>query len=212
MVLNRSRFAGALTAYRLLESPKDEQELRDLLFNLDTPVGIQGPPVTGYYQSTRNRLNNRRRVKIDHNCFLILNDNDSLVLRFHATDILTIEPDNSVTIDFGEGDYKTVSTISRMNQILPDGFSISRRYKREPGAYREWGTSGEYYAPATSEVAYWNVSGMQVNPSMLMQIEANTGDVIKPDGMLVTTAAPTWKKIRKPRSSRGTDPDIPPVD
>jgi len=215
MLFHRARLAGALVASRLLD--EDFEDPKDFALGGDDTIPIQGPGLQGYYDSLRGQLQGETKKKVERNTYLVLNDDESISVLLHATDILVIQPDNTLEISFGDDDYKTVTTVNRMNMFLPSGFSISRTYKRggrSGGTYRDnYGTSGEpYYSSVADEQTFWNVSGMQSDPSYTVIQPAETGDVVQPSGLLVPTEPPIIKKNRRRKRPDAGPPDyIPPA-
>jgi len=59
---------------------------------------------------------------IGHSTLEYFRPDGSKVIRFHLTDVVTIAPDGSVTLD--SGGFKTPTTKKRMNDYLPGGFGI----------------------------------------------------------------------------------------
>ena len=59
---------------------------------------------------------NGYKKPIGNNTWLILNDDDSVAVRLHQTDIITYRPDGSIILD--TGGWETVTTKARMNEYL----------------------------------------------------------------------------------------------
>lgn len=193
MRFNRARLAGAILAAKMLEDLGDDMASKfDIL---DKPLALNGPDLEGFYNSTRKLLKGAPRRKLANNTYAILNQDESVAILLHSTVILKVEPDNRATIDFGG--WYTRTTIDRLNTYLPPGYSLAHRYKRDRGL--------------SDERAIWFVSGMNVNPGYSITLEASDGDVIEPDGTLITQVPPTFKKLRPRKTANAPDPDSPPL-
>jgi hypothetical protein len=57
----------------------------------------------------------RKGGKLSHNTY-VREDGDAIVVKFHATDIIRISPDGTVTLD--TGGWRSVTTKQRMNAVL----------------------------------------------------------------------------------------------
>lgn len=65
-------------------------------------------------------LNGRATRKLANNTYARKLDNGGVAVKLHATDVLTFNPDGSVTVT--TGGYKTPTTKDRINGFLPHGF------------------------------------------------------------------------------------------
>lgn len=224
MPLHRSRFAGAIAAARLLEDDFDDVE--DVFDLMDQPQPIQGPPLTGFYTRWRDkmdgpRLNLKQHVRGMFNrdsgashTYLFLRPDQSLHFVYYDTTIMTVQPDNTTTINFG--DWPSTGTVIRLNDMLPDGFSLDRRYKMGPG--RVWTskkTGQPVQAGQTDERIYWRVreTSGYTDPRVQRIQAASSGDVIEPDGTLRAQKPPHLKQIRRaqPKPTYSPPPDDAPV-
>lgn len=59
--------------------------------------------------------------KIENNTYARF-DHDNIVIRFHDTDIVEFQQDNTLTLN--SGGYKTFTTKDRINKFLPDGIRL----------------------------------------------------------------------------------------
>jgi hypothetical protein len=62
-------------------------------------------------------LGNRNKKKIANNTYLIRLDTDTIGIRLHSTDIVTILRDGKYVLN--SGGYRTRTTKDRMNQYIP---------------------------------------------------------------------------------------------
>lgn len=75
--------------------------------------------------------------KLAHNTYLQFRDRDTIAIRLHQTDVVTLHRDNTVILN--SGGWRTVTTKERINRYLPFGFYlyqedsiwyvVCRRYK-----------------------------------------------------------------------------------
>lgn len=91
---------------------------------------------------------------------------DSIAIRLHSTDILTFNSDGS--LEANSGGWKTVTTKSRLNEYLPNGFGIGQ----------------------TKGIWYWN----QYNGQFKTLGQFTDGDKISPEGKLQIQAEPDEEK------------------
>lgn len=64
----------------------------------------------------------RDRIKLERNTWAILHPDGDIGIRLHATDIITIHPNNTLTVD--NGGWDTMVTMARLNDYLPAGWGI----------------------------------------------------------------------------------------
>ncbi|MDE2103052.1 MAG: hypothetical protein KGL39_37755 [Patescibacteria group bacterium] len=72
-------------------------------------------------------LGTRDSRRIGHNTTL-RREAGGLIVRYHATDIVTFHPDDSAT--YANGGYVTVTTNQRLNALLPLALRVSQRARR----------------------------------------------------------------------------------
>lgn len=88
--------------------------------------GIRLPPgEPGHYAYTmwRERLGRRNSRKLENNTYLILDPHDKTIsIRLHYTDIITMHPDGSFEVN--NGGWQTKTTLRRLNDYLPGGWSV----------------------------------------------------------------------------------------
>ncbi len=65
-------------------------------------------------------LNGRKTRKLASNTYARTLENGAVAVKLHATDILTFNPDGTVTVN--SGGYKSNTTKARVNALLPSGF------------------------------------------------------------------------------------------
>ena len=65
-------------------------------------------------------LNGRKTRKLANNTYARTLENGGVAVKLHDTDILTFNPDGSVTVN--SGGYKSRTTKARLNSLVPSGF------------------------------------------------------------------------------------------
>jgi hypothetical protein len=93
---------------------------------------------------------------------------DNIAITLHSTDVLTFEPDETVTVT--SGGWKTVTTKSRINEYAPHGWGISQ------------------------ERGVWHWSRYLGNGQHTERQPFSDGDKILPDGTLKALAGPADEK------------------
>ena len=73
------------------------------------------------YEGLEAFLANREQRTIGHNT-TARRSGPAIIVRYHATDILTLTPDGSVVVN--SGGYHTPTTKDRINQFLPFGIGV----------------------------------------------------------------------------------------
>lgn len=63
--------------------------------------------------------------KVGNNTYAIRRDQNSIAIRLHNTDILTFSANGSIKLN--TGGWETVTTKSRMNEFLPEGYSVFQK-------------------------------------------------------------------------------------
>lgn len=157
-----------------------------------------GNPIYGFYQSLVDKLATIRTKKrmqelMGRNTVLhMTRDRDnSIAIRFHATDIITVKPDDTTTVN--TNGYHTVTTAERLDAHLPGGWKVYRRFNKIGGGglYRAHGVENEQL--------YWtNRSHPFSRPGVMIEIPLTDGDIIMPDGTLRPQAEPIRKNKRAP--------------
>lgn len=163
----------------------DIDSIKDYIGNVEeNPLEMHGVPIRGYYQSLARRFEGRRpkqdgpvkRIKIENNTWLEHDRHtDWISVRLHYTDIITVKPDDTLTVD--NGGYQTKVTLTRLNDYLPSGWRIyTHRHT--------W---------------YWHLYGHNdedANPGWKRLQPYTNGDRILADGTLVPQAGPEFKRTR----------------
>lgn len=150
-----------------------------------------GDPIHGFYQKLVDKLATIRTKKrmqelMGRNCVLRMTyDRDnSIAIRYHETDIITVTPADVATIN--TGGWHTLTTGERLDDHLPGGWSTYRRFKKIRG-----------YHGAQDEQLYWANRRHPISRAgMLIQIPITDGDVILADGSLKPKAEPIYQKKR----------------
>lgn len=152
-----------------------------------TPLPVPGVPITGLHRDWSRRFEQKRLrrdgptefFKVDNNTLLVRDIRDgSIAVKFHYTDILTVTPDDTLTLN--NGTWQTVTTLSRINNWLPGGW----------GLYSQKGTW------------YWQNhrhSDEDMNPGFKRTQPYSNGDMITADGTLHPKAGPEFKRTRVPQ-------------
>lgn len=65
---------------------------------------------------------NAESRKIQNNTYLIRKDHDTIAVKLHHTDVVTLKSNGNVILD--SGGWRTVTTKQRMNEYIPQGFRI----------------------------------------------------------------------------------------
>lgn len=129
----------------------DDVDLKDEL-SASSEVRIKGPSVAGFHRMLDRNLGSRRRLKTDNNTYLERRENNRIALRFHATDIATVDPEDNISImltgpssptyirRFGDypnsgvssspKEWRTRTTFERLNAFLPAGWQVISHYTR----------------------------------------------------------------------------------
>lgn len=149
-----------------------------------TPLPVPGVSIAGTYNTWNQKFAQKRLrrdgpteyFKVDNNTLLVRDTVDNTIaVRFHATDIITIYSDDMLVVD--NGGWQTVTTLARLNDWLPSGWGI----------YTHKGTW------------YWQNyrhRDEELNPGFKRTQPYSNGDKITADGTLHPQAGPEFKKIR----------------
>jgi hypothetical protein len=149
-----------------------------------TPLPVPGVSIAGTYNTWNQKFAQKRLrrdgpteyFKVDNNTLLVRDTVDNTIaVRFHATDIITVYSDDMLVVD--NGGWQTVTTLARLNDWLPSGWGI----------YTHKGTW------------YWQNyrhRDEELNPGFKRTQPYSNGDKITADGTLHPQAGPEFKKIR----------------
>lgn len=97
----------------------------------DSPMPIQGVTVRGYYADLERKFMGarvkrdgpERFFKIENNTWLVHDTvMNTISVRLHQTDIITVTPEDTITVD--NGGWQTVTTQARLNDYLPGGWKV----------------------------------------------------------------------------------------
>jgi hypothetical protein len=176
----------------------DPSDIKDYADYSTAPRAIEGMPITGYYRGLAKKLENKRLRtvngggrgwKTEPNTWLLI-DGDIIKIRFYWTDILTVTPDDTVTVN--SGGFQTVTTQGRIGEWLPGGWNI----------YKQKGTWYWYNYKTRGEVGTgdFNANTANVNGMKVLQ-PFSDGDRITADGSLHPILPAEYVKVRKPRGN-----------
>jgi len=101
------------------------------------PNSIQSFTIREAHAELLPLFDRRDSRKIQNNTYARLVDDGSIVIRYHATDILTYHGDDTMTID--TGGWHTTTTAARYSNWLPRLWSVSN----DRGAWNVWTPNGE---------------------------------------------------------------------
>jgi len=148
---------------------------------LTQPFSVRGVPVTLYQDWTKILRGRSSRYLRDifgwRGRVTLTNTGESINLRLHGTDIVSVTPENKVTVT--TGGYQTRTTISKINWAAPGGWCLF----------------------VFKENMYWcnySVGAGYSGDNRLLPF--TDGDVIEPDGRLVMQATPEYRKTRKAKA------------
>lgn len=79
------------------------------------------------YYSAQSVLKGRDQKKIGNNTWLIQQGEDTIVVRYHRTNIASYSPGVAT---FTSGGWETYTTKDRLNQLLPSRYSIFQKKHR----------------------------------------------------------------------------------
>jgi hypothetical protein len=208
-----ARHAGRLAAQAILEDdpeqdppaptsaesdtddPEEDIDPKEVVMGYmsDVPV-IKGNSIIGWYEHLKtNVLKGRLRRKVDRNTYAILNTagnpwsnrggDDTVSIKFHWTDVINVQPDDTLTIS--TGGIESISTLDRINHYLPSGWSLY---------VPKWSAE----APRRGDF-HWHIHGLRImNPRLRVEIPASSGDHILADGTLILHDKPVYSQRRKP--------------
>ena len=100
------------------------------------------------FRELENAMRNKRgeireRVKIRNNTYLVRDDPDTIAVRFHSTNIVTVQRNGTVWLS--TGGWETVTTKSRLNDFLgsygPHDYQEYPVWDSDAGAYSETKTA-----------------------------------------------------------------------
>lgn len=173
-----------------LSSPEGEIDVKHLTSQAVAANSLlSGPSITGTYADLARRFEGKRRLrrdgpeesfKVDNNTWLCRDTSSgSISVKFHYTHILTVTPEDSLTVN--NGDWQTVTTLARLNNWLPAGW----------GVYTHKGSW------------YWTCRGSEEtgSPKLKKLWPYSNGDTISADGTLTVRAEPEFKNVRAPRAA-----------
>lgn len=168
--------------------PEPEIDVKALTARAENdPVPVAGVSVAGTYRDFEKKFLQKRLrrdgpeefFKVDRNTLLVRDTvSGNIAVRFHYTDILTVSPEDRIV--FNNGGWDTVTTLARLNDWMPAGWSIYRQ----------------------SNTWWWNVyrhNDEEANPGYRRLQPYSNGDYITADGTLYPQAAPEFKKVRVSR-------------
>lgn len=143
---------------------------------------VKGESIYGYYAVIAERLGSRSKKKVDRNTYLERNEDGSISLRFHQTQVLTFHSDGRMTTNLEGGGYEweynygrrdrfsvhrdwyTLTTLQRMNDYMPPGYSLRGYFPRRS---------------SDKEVRwFWNISGAP------REYPFRSGDWVSGDGVV----------------------------
>lgn len=148
------------------------------------PLPVPGVSISGTFNQWSQKFAQKRLrrdgpeeyFKVDNNTLLVRDTtNNTVAVRFHQTDIITVYSDDMLVVD--NGGWQTVTTLARLNDWLPSGWGI----------YTHKGTW------------YWQNyrhRDEELNPGFKRTQPYSNGDKITADGTLHPQAGPEFKKIR----------------
>ncbi len=156
-------------------------------------IPFVGSAIHGYYRTLLSKVNDARRtkdidgngsrgIKVDNNTWLILHPNGHITVRFHWTDIITVEPDDTLTATASS--FHTMTTLSRICEWLPGSWSI---YQKDGGWY--------WHSPAVKVMSTGEKTFTIIQPF-------SNGDKIMDDGTLNPLESASYKLVRKRRALR----------
>jgi hypothetical protein len=106
-----------------------------------TPMKFHIRSVATAYTEALTFLNGKEERKIGHNTVMVAGYGDTVCIRFHRTDIMTLSADG---IRLTSGGWKTITTKDRLNTILPAGWRVYQA-KNEWTLYGIPGESTPFY-------------------------------------------------------------------
>jgi hypothetical protein len=169
------------------ETPGDDFDPQEYALT-HADITWPGEPVTGFHQRLTELLASIRTKKrmvevMGRNTILHRTGND-MAIRFHQTDIITVTPEDVVTVN--TNGYHTLTTGERLDAHLPGRWSTYRRYSKSRG-----------FHGIHDEQLYWsNRSHPFSREGMLIEVPLTDGDTILADGTLRAQAKPIYKKKR----------------
>jgi hypothetical protein len=179
------------------ESPDqfDQDTIKDLAADSQEIRSLQGVPFHGHYEALKSKIEGARRVrsirgkddayaqgiKVANNTFLIIYPDGRIAVRLHETDVVTVTPDDTITID--SGGWYTRTSQDRICEWIRGGWGL-------------YTLKGDWHWYNHGNRAFDTVS---VDGFKIVQ-EAASGDSITADGMLHPTIPAKLVKVRKSRS------------
>jgi len=149
---------------------------------LATPTPVRGVPVTLYQEWTKLLHGRKSRFMRELGRSTYMFDvGEAIQLRQHQTNIISVTPENRVTVD--TGGWHTRSTMKRINWAAPGDW---RLYGRKPrgDAFDEWNL---FWYNVTTGAGFHNEKRL---------LPFTDNDVIEPDGIIRLQAMPTYKNIK----------------
>lgn len=178
-------------------SPEGGEDVRDLFLRLThapEPFHAKGTPVgTRYYERIAERLGNRPKRKLANNTYLLRNEDGSIALRLHDTDIITYYPDGRTVVT--TGGWPTMTTRERMSGMLPGDWAVySESFKKhgedaptlyweQPQGYFGYGGPREIRG-GVGKMFWYNRATNAGTWESGWYIPFTDGDTIMPDGSL----------------------------
>lgn len=123
----------------------------------------------------RGRPYQYRRVTGVRSTELRKYEDGSIAVRYHRTDVLTVTPDDKVTVD--TGGWHSVTTASRLKEYMPGSWNFFRR----------------------GDELFWYGPGI-VGVDMRVEQPLTDGDFITADGELHCQKPPNYYRQRKKRN------------
>lgn len=177
-----------LEADDLLPPDPDRIDVKALTARAEqNPVPVPGVSIQGTYRNLEQKFQQKRLrrdgpeeyFKVDRNTILVRDvQAGTIAVRFHTTDIITVTPDDTLTVNVGP--WETVTSLARLNDWLPGGWGIYRQNN-------SW---------------WWNVyrhNDEEANPGFKRLQPYSNGDMITADGTLHPRLGPEFKRVRVPR-------------
>jgi hypothetical protein len=158
--------------------PLDPASLKTYINKDYPPTPVEGVPIVGYYRGILTKLEGnfpgKLKRKVGNNTYLLKDNLGNISVRLHWTDIITVSPDDTVTVDVGS--WQTVTTAARLGDWLPGGWKI-------------YSLKGTWY--------WWNWKNRESEDQPYSRLQPfSNGDYITADGILHPHAHPTFKKRR----------------
>jgi hypothetical protein len=172
----------------------DRDSIKDFAQDPHPIRPIAGVPITGLYVTLQQKFQNRnsrrlddgeRGVKVDGNTWLVRYENGTIGVRVYNTDIVQVEPDDTMTVD--TGGFETRLTLRRLGDWLPGGWRI---YSQD-GTWYWWNYKNDGAAEKTV-----NDQGFKILQPF------SSGDRITADGTLHPVVPPKYVRVKKPRRER----------